>query len=272
MFFGDQEIDHLADGQRGAGVEVVVEAHGDVVRGGFGARPLQVQVLADDELERADERSLERGDVHFAVALAGVAVANFKERPGRVYGNVQRGAGDEVLVIEIAGHDPRWTAVEAARAFRRRVAHAAKKGMQRNLNARSEFRDHALRIQRNNFYFRVRIVVGQIATAGAEGVVGVRNREFDRENFYFQHVADFRAFDEDGSSEDVPARPFVVHLVSNVAQRLLDLLGRQTRIFQPLRAVRDQRLNLHRVAGLDAQHRRGLRVVVAPRDGLRRRL
>jgi len=69
-----------------------------------------------------------------------------------------------------------------------------------------------------------------------------------------------------------PPRPFVLHLVGDVAQRLLDLIGRQARIFKPLRTVRDQRLNLHCFARLDAQHRRRLRIVVSPRHRLRRRL
>src|SRR5260370_1454823 len=38
MLFGHEEIDHLAHGERGAGVQVIVEAHGDVVRGGFVGR------------------------------------------------------------------------------------------------------------------------------------------------------------------------------------------------------------------------------------------
>src|SRR6059058_4451856 len=65
--------------QRCARVQVVVEAHGDVVRGRFRARPLEMHVLADDELKRADERSFKRGDVHFAVALARVPIAHFKQ-------------------------------------------------------------------------------------------------------------------------------------------------------------------------------------------------
>ena len=272
MLFGYQKIDHLADGERGAGIQVIVEAHGDVVRGRFGARPLQVQVLAHDELKRADERSFESGDVHFAVALAGVAVADFKERAGRVHGNVERGAGDEVLVIEIARHYPRRSAIEAARAFRRRVAHAAEKGMQRNLDARGKFRHHALLVERNDFYFRVRIIVGQIAAPRPERVVGIRNRQLDRQNFHFQHVADFRAFDVNRTRQNVSARAFVLHLIGDVAQRLLDLLRRQACIFEPLRAVGDQRLNFHRVAGLDAQHRHRLRIVVPPSHRLRRRL
>src|SRR5207245_7417899 len=98
-----------------------------------------------------NERSFERGDVHFAVALSGVAVADFKKRAGRMYGNVERRARDEVLVIEIAGHNPRRSAVEAARAFGRRVAHAAEKGMQRNLDARREFCHHTLFVEWNDF-------------------------------------------------------------------------------------------------------------------------
>src|SRR5438552_3683799 len=44
-----------------------------------------MHVLAHDELKRADERSLQRRDVHFAVTLSGVAVADFKERARRVH-------------------------------------------------------------------------------------------------------------------------------------------------------------------------------------------
>ncbi len=144
--------------------------------------------------------------------------------------------------------------------------------MQRNLDARREFRHHALFIQRNNFHFRVGIIIGQITAPRSEPVVRVGNRQFYRQNFHFEHVTHFRAFDVNRSRENVPARPFVLHLIGDLAKRLLDLLRRQPRIFEPLRTVRDQRLNLHRVARLDAQHRRHLRVVVAPSHRLRRRL
>jgi hypothetical protein len=144
--------------------------------------------------------------------------------------------------------------------------------MQRNLDARREFRHHALFIQRNDFDFRVRIIVGQIAAPRAESIVGVRNRQLDRQDFHFQHVAGFRAFNVNRPSKDVPAGAFVLHLVGDVAQRLLHLIRRHARLFQPLRAVRDQRLNLHRIARLHAQHRRRLRVVVTPSHSLRRGL
>ena len=108
--------------------------------------------------------------------------------------------------------------------------------------------------------------------ARPERVVGVRNRQLDGQDFHFQHVAGLRVFDVNRPGENVSAGAFVFHLLGDVAQRLLDLLRRHTRLFQPLRAVGDQGLNFHRVARLDAQHRRGFRVVVAPRHRLRRRL
>src|SRR5205807_9470467 len=60
IFLTHQEVDHFSHRQRCARVQVVVEAHGDVVRGRFRARPLEMHVLADHELKRADERSFKR--------------------------------------------------------------------------------------------------------------------------------------------------------------------------------------------------------------------
>src|SRR5437762_8584570 len=97
-----------------------------------------MQVFAHDELKCADEGSFKRGDIHFAVTLASVAVAHLKERAWRVYRKIKRRAGDEILVIEIAAHNPRWSAVETSRAFRRCIAHASEKRMQRNFDARGE--------------------------------------------------------------------------------------------------------------------------------------
>jgi len=44
------------------------------------------------KLQGADERSFQGGDVHLAVALAGVTVAHFKKRAGGEDGNEERGA------------------------------------------------------------------------------------------------------------------------------------------------------------------------------------
>jgi hypothetical protein len=48
-----EEGDHVADGHLGGGFEVLVEAHGDVLRGGFAARPEKMLIFMHDELEGA---------------------------------------------------------------------------------------------------------------------------------------------------------------------------------------------------------------------------
>src|SRR5437868_6599140 len=100
---------------------------------------------------RGNENGFGEHHVH-----AFIAVDEFKESARSVHGKIQSRAGHEVLVIEIPAHNPRRSAVEAARAFWWRIAHAAEKRMQRNFDAWSKLCDHALRIQRNNFYFRIR--------------------------------------------------------------------------------------------------------------------
>jgi hypothetical protein len=89
-----EEGDHIADGHLGGDFEVFIEAHGDVLGGGFGARPEETVGLVaglslmDDELECAGELGFHGGDVDFTVALAGVAVACFEESSLGVDGDI----------------------------------------------------------------------------------------------------------------------------------------------------------------------------------------
>ncbi len=71
-------------------------------------------IFVNDELEGAGELGFEGGDVDFAVALAGVAVACFEERALGVDGDVQGGAGDHLLVVDVAGVHPGWGGVVLA--------------------------------------------------------------------------------------------------------------------------------------------------------------
>src|SRR5437879_4988840 len=79
--------------------------------------------------------------------------------------------------------------------------------------ARREFRHHPLFIERNDFHFRVRIIVGQIAATRSEPVVRVRNGKFYSENFYFEHVTNFRAFDVNRSEEHTSELQSPMYLV-----------------------------------------------------------
>src|SRR5256712_2681638 len=184
-----------------------------------------MQVLMDDELERSDEGSFERSDVHFPVALAGMAVANFKERAAGVDRKEKRRARDQILVVEVAGVYPRRIAADTPRNFRRSNAHAAEEGMQRDLDALGEMRDHPRFIQRDDFHARVGKVVGEEAAAGAESVVGVGYGEADFLDAHFEDVAGLGAFDGDRAGKNVPARSLVLDFFVDVAKRLLDAIG-----------------------------------------------
>ena len=117
LLFAHQKIERLMHGDLGRFGEVRVEPHRDPMRWRLGARPLQMHVFMQDELEDTGERRFHGGDVHFAVAHAGVAVADFEERPARVHGNEQSGSGDEFLVIQIAGVNSRRSAMHFAGAL-----------------------------------------------------------------------------------------------------------------------------------------------------------
>src|SRR4051812_11738547 len=103
-----------------------MQAHDDVVGRRLGARPAELHVLSDCEAEGAVERSLEGGDVYLSVALSGVSVTDFEERSFHVHGNVEGGARDQFLVVEIAGVNPRRRTVDAPIREGRRDAHAPK--------------------------------------------------------------------------------------------------------------------------------------------------
>jgi hypothetical protein len=87
--------------------EVGVKPHYDPMGGGLGARPRDLHVLAHDELELAAQAGLDSGKVDLALALSGVGVADREQRARRVDRQVERRAGADVLVVDIAGLDAR---------------------------------------------------------------------------------------------------------------------------------------------------------------------
>ena len=71
------------------------------------------------------QRGFDRGLIDLAVALRRVAVADLEQRARHVHRNEQRRAGDQLLVVEIAGVRARRIAADAPDFRRRRDAHAA---------------------------------------------------------------------------------------------------------------------------------------------------
>jgi hypothetical protein len=209
ILFGE-EGDHVADGHLGGNFEVFVEAHGDVVGGGFAAGPEEALGViglrfVNDELKGAGELGFESGDVDFAVALAGMAVACFEEGAFGVDGDEEGCAGDHLFVVDVAGVHPGRSGVVLACGLRGRDAHAAEEGMKRDVDAGGEVADHLFAVQRNEAGVAVGEVVGEEAAAGAEGVAGPGDVDVDFLDADFEDVAGLGFSDGNGTGEDVAA-------------------------------------------------------------------
>ena len=164
----------------------------------------------------------------------------------------QGGAGDQRLVVHVAAIDRRRRGIIAAKGRRRRDAHAAEKGAERNVDARREPAHHRLAVERDDLHPRIGEIVGQEAGAVAERVIGIGNGEIDLEDPDLERVAGFRTLDRDRAGQDVPARAprRLGNAVEHRAQGGLDIGGCDAGFFQAGRAVGQQRMDDHRIAGM----------------------
>src|SRR5690242_12370184 len=225
-----------------------MQAHRDVVRGRLGARPAQVHILTHDKLERARQRGLHRGDVDLAVALSRMAVADLKQRAPGMNGNVQRSARNEILVVQIAGVDPRRSAADSPVAVWGRYTHASEKWPKRYLDQIRETGQHPLAIERDNLRPGVRKIVRQEAGSRPETIVSKGGCQFDCLNPNLQHIARFGTVNIHRTSEDVPSRSPVGNLLVDIAKGVGNLAGWSARRFQSSRAAGGDGLDLHRIA------------------------
>ena len=188
VFLIDEEVNHVADRERGGFLQVRAEPHADVVGGRLRTRPEQVLVLVDHEAEGPGKEGLHGGDVDFAVALAGVAISNFEERSLGMDRDIECGSRDQLFVIHVTGVHPGRRAVDTAGRGRRSEAHTAEEGMKRNIDGWGEMSHHPGAIQRNNFGSAVRIIVGQKAATRSKAVAGPRRVDIDLEDLNLEHV------------------------------------------------------------------------------------
>src|SRR5205814_1204033 len=75
-----QELDHLPERLLGGVVEILVEAERDPMGRRLRPRHVELEVLAQDELESSAERGFERRGADLTVALHAVPVAYREER------------------------------------------------------------------------------------------------------------------------------------------------------------------------------------------------
>src|SRR6185437_1980729 len=131
--------------------------------------------------------------------------------------DVQRSAGDELLVIEVASVHSRRRAVEPAECGIRRVTYAAEEWSQRNVDAVGEVSEHLLLVERDYAHSGVAEILGQKAALAAERVVRIRNRQVDLLYAHLQHVTRVRPVHVYGAGQDVSPWPLVGDLGVDVA-------------------------------------------------------
>ena len=273
ILFG-QEGDHVADGHLGGGLEILGEAHGDVVGGGFGTGPEEVFfggfAFEDGELEGAGEEGFEGGDVDFAVALSGVAVAGFKQAAGRVDGVEDGRTGGEFLVVHVAAVHPGRGGVPLAGGLGRSDAHGAEEGVEGDADAGGEVGGHGRAVEGDDFGVAVGEVVGKEAAAGAEAVAGEVSVDGDFEDADLEDVAGLSFCDGDGAGKDVAAGAavgggdaFVEGVEPGGDLGGLDAFGFEAR----WGTAGGGGLHDDGVAGVDGERGLGVRGVVAPGDG-----
>ncbi len=274
LFGVGEERDHVADGDLSGFGEIRIETHFDVVGGGFGAGPAEFLAgggaFVNDELEGAGEEGFEGGDVDFAVALAGVAIAGFEEGSGGPDGVEDGGAGDKVFVIHVSAVDPGRSGVVAAGGLWRGDADGAEEGMERDGDVGGELGDHALAVKGDDFGVGVGEVFGEEAVAFAETVASKGGIEGDLLDADFEDVAGLGFGDGDGAGEDVAAGAALVFgdVRVKLAEPGGDVFGLDALSSEAL-GITAGGGGLHDdgVAGVDGEDGLGVEVVEAPGDG-----
>src|SRR5438067_550009 len=182
-----------------------------------------------------------------------MAVAGFKQRAFRMNRNIERGSGDEFLVIHISGVHPRRTAVQLAARWPSNP-HATEKRVQRNFYAGGEFCNHALAIERDHFRSRVREIIGEKPTPGSEAVTCVENIDVDLLDIDFEHIAGLGFGNRDGTGKNVTAWTFVDDLGMNIAIVLWNGIVLNTAFFHLVQRADRDVANSHSVTGMNREN------------------
>ena len=143
-----QEIHHLLDGYGRCRHQIFVRRHADIVGRRLCARPHELHVFPDRQLDMAAKRRLEAGLVDFSVALRTVPIADLKQRARHEYRDVQGASRYEVSIVQVASVAAGRIAANSPQLRGRCHSHAAEEGPQGNDDTWSELRRYPLPVDR----------------------------------------------------------------------------------------------------------------------------
>ena len=208
--------------------------------GEFQHRVLGAAALHHGKLEMAGQADFECIDADFPIALHTMAVAGGKQSTLVENGQEQRGTLGQFLIVEIAANGARFLGVHHAPFGRRRHAHHAKKGCQRQikpaiLRPEGQAAGHGLLIHRNMQRAAIGEIFRQRPEKRAEAAKAPIRAEFDLFDIHPQSIAGLSAAHFHGAGDDMRAEPrqFSVNFRNRGVQ--LQALFRPRHHFRPAR-------------------------------------
>ena len=133
--------------------------------------------------------------------------------PSRVDRQIERGAGDQFLVVEVAAVAPRRRRVDRPPRGRRRHRHDAEERLERNFGAPRHLSDHPLLVERNVDDAHLLEVVRQRAGQRTDGVVAPVVMQIDRLDAHLEHLPRLGAAHRHRPGEDVRAAELRLHVL-----------------------------------------------------------
>jgi hypothetical protein len=149
---------------------------------------------------------LDGGNIHLAVSLRGVAIADREQRARDVDRHIERGAGTYILVVDVADMHSRRAAADSPQGRRRSDPHRSEEGRrQRDNRAGRDLGRPRLTVDGDDALEISWEFVGQRSLIGALAVEAVIDGQIDGEYAHLQHVARHGAGDCNRAGQDLPA-------------------------------------------------------------------
>src|SRR5215813_9988732 len=158
-----------------------------------------------DELEIAGERRFDGSAVHFAVPLAGMAVADDKLRSRLKHRKKQGGALGQVLQVQIATINAGRSGIDFAQACGWRHCHYSHERLQGHFDVFAEQRHISLKVELDYFLIGFSQEIGNDTASRSAAIPAVWHPRLDVEYSNFERVAGFSVVDVNRAREDVRA-------------------------------------------------------------------
>src|SRR5882757_6278029 len=204
------------------------------------------------EFKRSGQSSLDRCQADFAVALKGVAIARGKQCAGHEYGEVDRAADAEFLVVHVAPERPWLFRGESSPAQRRRNAEITEERRKWQFLPPRHFGNVALAVERNMDAAEFGKVLRQGAERRYLQIPAPIGAKLQIQNAHLDHVTGLGSLDVDRACQEIRAG------AAKCALQHLLMSGNDTEAERRIRHIvrlAGQGLDRDPIAGCNPQYR-----------------